>query len=216
MKYITHSFRHAEVILNEPEFLELYIEMLSVIESITDEDLIRRQEGYGEEDIERTPKSLSKAINQLLSERFRLFSWNTESAIFQNPDYIGDTWRLDFARDTISIEVAFNHSTVIAWNLIKPVLASELNHVEKAIQTKIGILITATRGMKTLGGFDNAIGTYEKFLDYLPPLRNMLTTPLLIIGLQEPETFYIEHEQFARRKKIGRVVKYLEELRIIL
>ena len=63
----------------------------------------------------------------------------------------------------ISIEVAFNHSTVIAWNLIKPALASELNHVQKAIQTKIGVIITATNDMKVAGGFDSAIGTYEKF-----------------------------------------------------
>src|SRR5690606_26198723 len=116
---------------------------------------------------ERTPKSISKAINDLLKERFTERGWVSESGIFQDTQYTGDTWRLDFAKQDISIEVAFNHSTVIAWNLIKPVLASELNHVQKAIQTKIGVIITATNDMKSLGGFDGAIGTYEKFLDYL-------------------------------------------------
>ncbi|MCK5443112.1 MAG: hypothetical protein KAJ23_14595 [Maribacter sp.] len=206
MNFRSHSFRHAEVILHEPEFLSLFTEMTSLISEITDQDLIQKHENFGIENVERTPKSLSKAINELLRERFVALGWNSESSIFQNPDYTGDTWRLDFAKDTISIEVAFNHSTVIAWNLIKPVLASELNHVEKAIQTKIGVLITATSNLKEYGGFDNAIGTYEKFLDYLPPLRNMLTTPLLVIGLEPPESFRIVHEQFAPRKKIGRVV----------
>ncbi len=206
MKYILHSFRHSEVILNEPEFEEIYDEVIKTISEISDEDLIQKHNSYGEYNIERTPKSLSKAINQLIHERLVERQWKDESHIFQNSDYTGDTWRLDFAKDDISIEVAFNHSTVIAWNLIKPVLASELNHVEKAIQTKIGVIITATSDLKIKGGFDNAIGTYEKFLDYLPPLRNMLTTPILLIGLEAPESFHVVHEQYAPRKKIGRII----------
>jgi hypothetical protein len=129
------------------------------------------------------------------------------AAIFQNPDYSGDTWRLDFAKELFSIEVAFNHSTVIAWNLIKPVLAGELNHVQKSIQTSGGIVIAATQELKTARGFDSAIGTYEKFIQHLDPLRNLLIVPIMIIGLQAPETFSIEHFQLAPRKKIGRVVR---------
>ena len=206
MKFKVHSFRHAAVILNEDEFVDQFSELMLIISNITDDDLIRKHESYGAIDIERTPKSLSRAINELLKERFVQSGWNAESGIFQDTKYLGDTWRLDFAKDDISVEVAFNHASVIAWNLTKPVLASELNHVNKAIQTKIGIIITATNQMKKLGGFDGAIGTFEKFLDYLPPLRNMLTTPLLIIGLEEPDSFHIEEHQQAPRKKIGKIV----------
>jgi hypothetical protein len=203
MDFVTHSFRHAGVILNEPEFIEQLSEILQVIEGITEEDLIAKHENYGVTDSEKLPKSLSVTINALLKERFSEFGWFAESGIFQDSEYLGETWRLDFAKDDISIEVAFNHSTVIAWNLIKPVLASELNHVQKAIQTKIGVIITATQELKNLGGFDGAIGTYEKYLDYLPPLQNMLTVPLLIIGLEAPKTFVMKHEEFRRGKKIG-------------
>lgn len=114
---------------------------------------------------------------------------------------------MDFAKKDISIEVGFNHSSVIAWNLTKPVLASELNHVQKAIQTKIGVIITATEELKQKGGFDGAIGTYEKYLDYLPPLNNLLTVPLFIIGLKAPSTFKITQHQFAPRKKIGKITR---------
>lgn len=207
MNYIEHSFRHAKVILNEPEFVNQYNEIINILISIGDQDLIQKHESYGANNIERTPKSLSKAINELLKERFSQLSWTPESGIFQDSSYQGDTWRLDFAKDDISIEVGFNHSSVITWNLIKPVLASELNHVEKAIQTKIGVVITATNDLKNKGGFDGAIGVFEKYLDYLPPLRNMLTTPLLIIGLEPPESFYINHKQYRPRKKIG-IVEY--------
>lgn len=205
MDFVIESFRHAAVILNENEFVDQFSDIMQVISGISDDDLITRHLSYGKEDEEKLPKSLSTAINSLLKERFINNGWISESGIFQDNLYQGETWRLDFAKDDISIEVGFNHASVIAWNLIKPVLASELNHVEKGIQTKIGVVITATNEMKVLGGFDGAIGTFEKYLDYLPPLRNMLTVPLLIIGLKPPRSFRVVHEQYKPRKKIGRI-----------
>ena len=208
MKYTYHSFRHSGVILNEVEFVDQLSEILEIIDSISDEDLIAQHESHGHQDRSKLPKSLSVAINELLKKRFVEKEWNEESNIFQDSEYQGENWRLDFAKADISIEVAFNHSSVIAWNLIKPVLASELNHVQKAIQTQVGVIITATQELKDAGGFDGAIGTYEKYLDYLPPLRNMLTVPLLIIGLKAPETFRIKHEQFDLRMKIGLIKRH--------
>jgi len=206
VKYKFHSFRNAEVILKQPEFIIQYKELCDIIDSISEDELISTHNSYGLDDTERTPKSISVAINKLLKQRFSDLDWSVESAIFQDANYLGDTWRLDFAKKDISIEVGFNHGSVIAWNLIKPVLASELNHVEKAIQTQIGVIITATEELRIKGGFDSAIGVYEKYLDYLKPLRNLLTSPLLIIGLEAPETFEIDVIQYAARKKIG-VVK---------
>ncbi|MBM6499158.1 BglII/BstYI family type II restriction endonuclease [Flavobacterium macrobrachii] len=206
MEFIYNSFRHSGVILNEPEFIEEFTEILDVISSITDEQLITKHNSYGINNIENTPKSLSKAINDLLKSGLVARGWIAESRIFQDNNYQGDTWRLDFAKQDISIEVGFNHSSVIAWNLTKPVLASELNHVQKAIQTKIGVIITATEELKQRGGFDGAVGTYEKYLDYLPPLNNVLTVPLFIIGLRAPNTFRVEDFQLAPRKKIGQII----------
>ncbi|MGB0369163.1 MAG: hypothetical protein ACPGD8_07140 [Flavobacteriales bacterium] len=207
MKYIEHSFRHASSIFRSEGFLESYEEVISTIAGITDEDLIAEHEHYGIEDDAKIPKSISRAINNLIKSRLETLEWSSESSIFQNPDYSGDRWRLDFAKAPFSIEVAFNHSTVIAWNLIKPVLAGELNHVQKAIQTRGGIIICATQGMKEAGGFDSAVGTYEKFIEHLDPLRNLLTVPIMIIGLEAPESFKIEQYQLAPRKKIGKVVR---------
>jgi hypothetical protein len=207
MEFIYESFRHSGVILNEPEFIEEFTEIIDVITAITEEQLIAKHENYELNDEENTPKSLSKAINDLLKEGLVNKGWTPESGIFQDSNYQGDTWRLDFAKQDISIEVGFNHSSVIAWNLTKPVLASELNHVQKAIQTKIGVIITATEELKQKGGFDGAIGTYEKYLDYLPPLNNLLTVPLFIIGLKAPITFIVKDFQLAPRKKIGKIIR---------
>ena len=197
MKYKLHSFRHAEVILaNENEYKEVWEELLAVISSITDDEI---KEYF--ENATRKAKSLSEAINNILKIKLISLGWNEESLIFQDDEYSGNRWRLDFAKHNISLEVAFNHGEAIAWNLIKPVIASELNHVNKEIDTEIGIIICATKDLKTKGGFDGAVGEYEKFLTYLNPLRDLLSVPMVIIGLEAPESFEIEHVTINGRKQ---------------
>lgn len=201
-----YSHRYAYPILQtDREFFDLWSEIKEVLEVITEDDIInhfnfRKNNGIGKD------KSISKTINNLLKEKFIEREWFIESPIFQSPDYTGDTWRLDFAKENISIEVGFNHSSVIAWNLLKPVLASELNHVQKAIQTKVGVIISVTDSMKKAGGFDNAISTYEKYIDYLKPLSNQLSVPLLIIGIKAPDTFFVKQEKVSG-KYIGTIIK---------
>ncbi len=204
MNFSTYSFRHAEVILTEDEFAYQYAELLNIVKNISDDDIITKHESYAN----KRPKSLSVAINELLKERFIEAGWESESAIFHDSRYSkGSRWRLDFAKEDISIEVAFNHGEATAWNLIKPVLASELNHVEKNIQTQIGVIITAAQDMKEAGGFDSAVGTYEKFIDYLQPFQNILTVPILLIGLNRPETFEIAHEKDKKGRNHGHIVR---------
>jgi hypothetical protein len=207
MTYDTYSFRYADVILNQEEFSVDYHNVLDIIDTISEQDIIDRHDSLGVPNPLSKPKSISVAINQLLKERFVENDWKIESPIFQDREYADNRWRLDFARGTISIEVAFNHSGSIAWNLIKPALASELNHVRKAIQTKVGIIITATNAMRVAGGFDGAIGTFETFQTFLKPFNGILSVPLLIIGLLPPQTFRIEHVKPEPRKTIGQVIR---------
>lgn len=208
MKYKKHSFRHAEeIFLVGDEFTYLWNEVKDVLDGITDEDIINE---FNNET--RQAKSISEAINKLIDKRLCEKGWNPQSYIFADPEYSDNkgTWRLDFAKDNIAIEVAFNHGGNVSWNLIKPVLSSELNHVEKAIQTQAGIIIAATDEMKKAGGFDGAVGSYEKYVEYLKPLNNFLTTPMMIIGLEPPETFKIIHEN-QNGKNIGKIVRIEKE-----
>ena len=98
-------------------------------------------------------------------------------------------------KKNISIEVAFNHQEAVAHNIMKPVLAGELNHLDKAIQTKMGIIICATENLQNQGGFDGSIGTYEKYISFMKPYMTFVTIPLLIIGLESPDTFGINEKQ---------------------
>ncbi|MDO5335328.1 MAG: hypothetical protein Q4F23_04575 [Coriobacteriia bacterium] len=204
MKYRIHSYRHAGYLFSSlEEYAYEWSELLDCLDSISDEMIAHKFEGSS-----RKAKSISEAINRLIKVEMEERGWAAESYIFADPEYAAQakgTWRLDFAKNNLSVEVAFNHRSDISWNLIKPTLASELNHVDKALQTSGGIIICATEDMKAAGGFDNAIGTFEDYVQYLRPMSTILSAPLAIIGLEAPETFHIKH-RLVGGKKQGHVI----------
>lgn len=203
MRYIIHSHRYGlEILSTQPTLNRLWCEVSGVLEGISEQDIIASFNIQP-----RRAKSISEVLNHMIDQRLIELGWNRQSYIFNDPVYRmsrESRWTLDFAKEDISIEVAFNHGEAVAWNLIKPVLASELNHVEKAIQTRAGIIICATNRMKQAGGFDNSVGAFEKFQQYLKPLNNILTVPMVIVGLEAPVTFEIEHYT-EERNTYGRI-----------
>ena len=212
MKFRNFSHRHAlQILQNTPEYSDLLTEILESLENVSEERVVEHFQ-YNYENRGRAKKSISESINQLLKTELMSAGWLSEAPIFRDAAFGEGKWSLDFAKSCeipesdsrpygktdstgISVEVAFNHSGSIAWNLLKPVLASELNHVDKAIQTSVGVVVTATRAMQVAGGFDGAIGVYEDYVSHLIPLRDVLTVPILIIGIEAPETFSIRHER---------------------
>ncbi len=194
MKVSFYYHRYSNLIVqSDPDFKSDFNELMTVIESITEQKLI---DAFNERKRQRSNiKSLSEPINNLIKISLSKLKWQSESSLFKDPPYNKGNrsrWRLDFAKNKISIEVAFNHAEATAHNIMKPVLASELNHVKKDIQTKLGIIIVATERLKKIGNFDGAIGTFEKFQEYFKPYNNLITVPIILIGLCAPETFKID------------------------
>jgi len=205
MDFRVHGFRHGDYLaMNVEEYRPYWAEVTRAIWSVSEDDLTSHFAANGE----GRKKSISDSLNKLLKEEFESLGWASESPIFAEEEYSSGAgvFRLDFARGPFSVEVAFNHANDAPWNLLKPTLASELNHVEKALQTEIGVIITATEDMRSSGGFDNAIGTYEKYIRLLRPMGMLLTAPLVIVGLEAPETFRVEHERVGRRN-LGHIVR---------
>lgn len=198
MDFREYSHRHADAIIaNDPALRERYEQFTNAIRSITDVELINDFLAKKAEYASRGTsfKSMTPSINSILKERMlKIPGWKAEVDIFNDTTgEIGNTeWRLDFACDNaFCVEVAFNHGEAIAWNLLKPVLSCELNHVEKAVQGQLGIYVCATDNMKIAANIDSASGSFEKVLRYLPPMMNQLTIPMMIIGLEPFETFKI-------------------------
>lgn len=198
MRFIEYSHRHADAIIaNDPALKERYEQFTNALQNMMDEDLIADFLAKKAEYAARGTsfKSMTPSINSMLKERMLAIpGWQAEVDIFNDTTgVIGNTeWRLDFACDNaFCVEVAFNHGEAIAWNLLKPVLSCELNHVEKAVQGQLGIYVCATDNMKIAGNIDSASGSFEKVLRYLPPMMNQLTIPMMIIGLEPFETFKI-------------------------
>jgi hypothetical protein len=192
MKHTLYYHRHSDqIVKNDSNFKNDYEELISVVDGISDNDLI---EAFNHRKLERPNiKSLSEPINSILRERLVEKEWIAESAIFYDKAYrTNRKWRLDFVKNNIAIEVAFNHGEAIAHNIMKPVLSSELNHVQKDIQTGLGVIICATNNLKKIGGFDNSVGSYEKFIEYFKPYQNLIPTPIILIGLEAPESFQID------------------------
>lgn len=218
MDFITHSYQNGDaVIKSNPEISALWDELSEAIQSVSDDELIASFEGA-----KRKAKSISDAVNKALDKKLTAKNWKRQSRIFKDRDtYQGTTWTLDFSKQSqnnssgttgIAVEVVFNHGEAIAWNLIKLSMAAEKNYVRKEtdIGEGAGIYVCATSEMKKLGGFDGAVGEYEKVLKYLDPLSSKIIRPMIIVGLLPPKTFRIEHYPNPNDKKkvLGRVVKY--------
>ena len=216
MEYEIHSHRNAEFIFSGiRRYSKEWNELLDALDSISDEAMIEAFER------QTSGKSLSQALNKLIKDELVKRGWKPESPIFMDESYgyggrptrsnQKGKWRLDFAKEFLCAEVAFNHRSDISWNMLKPTLSSELNHVDKYINTEGGIIICATEELKSNGGFDSAVGTYDDYVHYLLPMQHILTAPIAIIGLKAPRSFYIDLLPKGNKKR-GVVVKVEPEV----
>ena len=154
MKFITHQHRFGlDIIHSDERLATLWKDIETTLNGLTDERIIEEYK------LSENAMSISTAINNLIDTDLKKLGWTPQSAIFQGSEYEGKTWRLDFAKTAekssdgksgIAIEVAFNHGEAIAWNLLKPVLAAEINHVDTAtdIGVGVGVYICATENLK--------------------------------------------------------------------
>tara|TARA_B100000902_G_scaffold399005_1_gene467916 strand:- start:578 stop:1204 length:627 start_codon:yes stop_codon:yes gene_type:complete len=201
MKFECYYHNNADVLVEHDEkFSTDYNEIITALKSITDKEII--EEFQIDKSRRKSTKSISKSLNRLIKKKLVLKNWIPEAALFKNEEYLKNSvtkrkinsWRLDFAKNEICVEVGFNHGEAIAHNMMKPVFASERNHLDKDIQTSLGVIITATNELKEYGNFDGAVGEFEKHIRYFLAYSIYMPTPIVLIGLQKPETFKIDNK----------------------
>lgn len=183
------NHRHAEAVLGQPGIKETWLELIETLQGISDEDLAECHETKF-----KTTMSLSRAYNYLIKNRLEELGWlnpdGSEPHLFSDSEFSDKAFRLDFAKDSIAVEVSFNHGEALAWNMIKLTLAGELNHVKKEYNSRLGVIILATSDLKKAGCFDGACGEWEKAIRYLAPMQNQLTVPIALLGIERP-TFHL-------------------------
>jgi hypothetical protein len=224
MQFETFSYRNGlEMAESHHQYGVLFSSICNVVGSISEKEIRE----HFRANHEHKQKSISKSLNSLIGAGLVADGWSKEPRIFGETGYSDSKrdkkWRLDFSRSIeqtsvqdlesqinptagIALEVAFNNDGSTAWNLIKPVLSSELNHVKKDLQTGMGVIVTVTEALKKSGGFDNTVGSFDDFKMHLRAMRNLLTVPMVIIGISEFESFEIEVYQDSQNKNRGRII----------
>ncbi len=193
----------------------MYEELLQTIATISDSEIIAEHK--------KTNKmSISHALNNLLDESLTEKGWDRQTRLFSDSKYAKQkSFRLDFSKTIkgddgitrgIAVEVAFNHGEAISWNLLKPVLAAEQNHIEKdfKVDKGIGVVIVASTALIKAGAFDSAVGSYEKYLRYLLPMSSTLNKPMFLIGLRPPKSFKVLKVKNALTKRNSGEIEFLE------
>lgn len=182
---------------------ELISEVVEQLLSIDDDEIVSEQEAY----TGRT-KSISKPLTNILEGRMVHKEWNKEVRIFQSniKSYQSNRWSLDFEKDGISLEIAFNHEEGTAWNIIKGYISNKSTKITKSITTNGSIIITATNDLKRLGGFDSSVGSFEKYNEYMRVFEELIEYPIILIGLEGPDTFLVKHKNVVN-KKLAKIEK---------
>lgn len=195
MKYVFKSINYAEKILKD---MQEYKEFENILNDFNEDLLI---EYYNKGNY----ISLSNAINKYFEEKLIGFEWVNDSYLFKNSEYGSKRWTLNYIKNDVSINIAFDHNISICWNLLKGEIHSRPSILSKNGSSNINILLTATSNFIREGGFDNATGSFEEYKKYLPPLSNFLNSPILLIGLDKLDTFHIQTIK-SNGRKIGKVI----------
>ena len=186
MEFNITYYNGAEELLSNNE---LYNWLLQVLEGIEESELIdifsERKKKFKRE------KSLSPTIGFIINEHIKNKpGWEINKPIFKKN--FARERNLSFVSEDLAVEIGFNHCEAIEMKLLKLQLSiAPHEYLEKAINPKVGILISATNDMEDAGNFDSASGSYENIKGSIITLGSVLKIPFVLIGFKAPKTFYI-------------------------
>ena len=95
---------------------------------------------------------------------------------------------MDFKRDTVGVEVSFNHAEATAWQFTKLSIAGESEYVQPSGQIEVGVVITADGSLKRWGRMDGAVLTFDVCRSWLAQMKRVVPTPIMLIGLESQDT----------------------------
>lgn len=180
---------------------KVYKELLSILDSIQESEIIEEFELNSGKS-----KSISKTMRELISKSLVKRDWEKNASMY-NVGYLEkvDRFKYDFLKEHLNVEIGFLHEMGVALKIIKGSIVNNDNQ-DMINYSNAQVIITVTKKMRVVGGFDSSIGTFEKYLDYLKALKDHILKPLVIIGIDGLKTFKVKHNKYYS-KTIGEIIK---------
>ena len=198
------SFRHGlELISHLPEWAELQ----SVMRGITETDIIEIQT----QELESRPVGAQRALNVLFNNRLTgVLGWEGQVLVFPNagyaralgapaPDPPFPERKIDFMKNHLGVEVAFNNESYLERILFRLNVASESEFVIPESEVVAGVIEVASERLKRWGSMDTTVATFEGSQRSLSLVRNAFSIPLLLVGLFPDEGWEPISPAFGRR-----------------
>lgn len=188
MKLELYDFRNALPIL-ERSYAGVWQEFQDQLGSISAADIADFHRGLvrGAVDKKRRPQAGAQtAINQLINARLRAVSWRAQPPLYIGGDKRGHElagWKMDFKKERVGVEIAFNHQEAIPWIFTRLNLAGESKEVLDDARIDVGIAAFAAQSLKTWGKMDGSVGTFGQANLWLEKMKPVMPVPLVVVGL---------------------------------
>lgn len=181
------NYRNAVEILEHRDFRTQWGEVLACVEGITMDDALSTHLGLSRARLEigkNPPVGLQTSLNELIRQSLEdVYGWEGQPKLFRSDAEGLADWTMDFIKDGIGIEVAFNHESYFPWIFTRLNVAGESTQVVAEHKVKVGITICSRVDAKKWGKMDPSVGVFEKVSLWLEVMRPILPIPMALVGL---------------------------------
>lgn len=178
MKYKKYAHRYADIILNSEYTIKNEID--EILDKLTFEKIEAKYQEINLDNIQsgkQVRKGKQHAINSLLKASFQEKGWEVEKKVFNDAD---NDLLIDFWKNKIGIDVAFNHRSFIGGDLLRLQAGAEIKNM-----INFGIYICGTKDfLKSITNDHRSLVHFEKVKWYLENFYSVLTVPVMLIGFE--------------------------------
>lgn len=188
MKLELYDFRNAVAIL-ERSHPAIWQEFQDELGSISARDIAEFHRGLVRRAVDRKRRpqaGAQTAINQLIEAHLKAASWRAQPALYVGAEKRGSElagWKMDFKKDKVGIEIAFNHQEAIPWIFTRLDLAGESDEVLPDARIDVGVAAFAAKSLKAWGRMDATVGNFGQARLWLDKMKPVIPVPIVVVGL---------------------------------
>lgn len=182
------NYRSAIEILEHETFRTSWVQVKTCIEELSAQNVIQAQLEMARQWLwgarKAPPVGMQPALNEVIRASLeQKYGWEGQPRLFRSDAEGLAGWKMDFFKDDIGVEVAFNNASYFPWIFSRLNVAGESSDVVKEHKVKVGITICAKRDAKKWGRMDSSVGVFEEVSLWLEVMRPILPIPMALVGL---------------------------------